>query len=169
MEAAVTRGLEIDDANGDLHASLGMLKANALDRLGGEKEMQHALELDPNSADIHAFYARGLWSRRRFDEAILHMRRAQELDPLSPALCTDLGKILYSAGQREQAFEQYRKALELNPNYAGAHHHLLNYYLAQRKYDEAITEATKMARSSGAEQRGSGEERMVSFYLGYIY
>src|SRR5262249_13103237 len=51
-EAAVKRGLEIDDSNGDLHANLGMLKTRDLDRPGGEKEMQRALELDPNSADI---------------------------------------------------------------------------------------------------------------------
>jgi serine/threonine-protein kinase len=161
-EAAVTKGLEIDNANGDLQASLAQLRREVQDWAGYEKGMQHALELDPNSADIHAFYARGLWSWKRFDEAILHMRRAQELDPLSPALCSDLGKILYSAGQREQAFEQYRKTLELNPNYPDAHHHLANYYLAQGKYDEATAEAVK------AESNSSGEPTR-SAQLGYLY
>src|SRR5262249_30304903 len=137
-------------------------RREAQDWPGYEKGMQQALELDPNSADIHAFYARGLWSRKRFDDAILHMRRAQELDPLSPALCSDLGKILYSAGQREQAFEHYRKTLELNPNYSDAHHHLANYYLAQGKYDEAIAEAIK------AESNSSGEPTR-SAQLGYLY
>jgi serine/threonine protein kinase/Flp pilus assembly protein TadD len=161
-EAAVTKGLKIDDANGDLQASLAQLRREVQDWPGYEKGMQQALELDPNSADIHAFYARGLWSRKRFDDAILHMRRAQELDPLSPALCSDLGKILYSAGQREQAFEQYRKTLELNPNYPDAHHHLANYYVAQGKYDEAIAEAIK------AESNFSGEATR-SAQLGYLY
>jgi tetratricopeptide (TPR) repeat protein len=142
--------------------NLASLKNSAQDFPGFEREGQRALELDPNSADIHAFYARGLFARRRFDEAILHMRRAQELDPLSPALITDLGRILYSAGQREQAFEQYRKALELNPNYFGAHHHLSNYYLGQGKYDEAIAEAKKIGNSSG-------EELGLPGFLGYVY
>jgi tetratricopeptide (TPR) repeat protein len=90
------------------------------------------------------------------------MKRAVELDPLSPALQTDLGKILYSAGQRDQAMEQYRKALDLNPNYAGAHHHLANFYLAERRYEEAIAEAEKMSANSPNE--GSGKP-----FVGYTY
>ena len=159
MESAARRALELDDTLGDAHFVLAF---TIDDRSAKDKEIQRALELDPNSADVHAFYARGLWARRRFDEAILHMKRAVELDPLSPALHTDLGKILYSAGQHDQAMEQYRKALELNPNYFGAHHHLANSYLAERRYEEAIAEAEKM--SANATSEGSGRP-----FLGYTY
>ena len=159
MESAARRALELDDTLGDAHFVLAF---TIDDRSAKDKEIQRALELDPNSADVHAFYARGLWASRRFDEAILHMKRAVELDPLSPALHTDLGKILYSAGQHDQAMEQYRKALELNPNYFGAHHHLANSYLAEGRYEEAIAEAEKM--SANATSEGSGRP-----FLGYTY
>src|SRR3989442_934563 len=159
MESAARRALELDDTLGDAHFVLAF---TIDDRSAKDKEIQRALELDPNSADVHAFYARGLWARRRFDAAILHMKRAVQLDTLSPALHTDLGKILYSAGQHDQAMEQYRKALELNPNYFGAHHHLANSYLAERRYEEAIAEAEKM--SANATSEGSGRP-----FLGYTY
>ena len=159
MESAARRALALDDTLGDAHFALSL---TIDDRSAKDKEMQRALELDPNSADIHAFYARGLWARRRIDEAIVHMKRAVELDPLSPALHTDFGKILYSAGQRDQAMEQYRKSLELNPNYFGAHHHLANFYLAEGRYEEAIAEAEKM--SANAPNEGSDKP-----FLGYAY
>jgi len=159
VESAVQRALELDGTLGDAHAALALM---ADDWSVKTREFQRALELAPNSADVHAFYARVLWARRRIDEAILHMRRAVELDPLSPALNTDLGKILYSGGQRDQAMAQYRKALELNPNYAGAHHHLANLYLAEGRYQEAIAEAEK--RSVNSPNEGSGKP-----FLGYTY
>ena len=159
MEWAAQRALELDDTLGDGHAALALA---AVDWSVRNREFQRALELDPNSADAHAFYARHLWGRRRIDEAILHMKRAVELDPLSPALQTDLGKILYSAGQRDRAMEQYRRALDLNPNYFGAHHHLANYYLAERRYDEAIAEAEKMRANSTTQASGRP-------FLGYTY
>jgi serine/threonine-protein kinase len=160
VESAVQRAFESDDTLGDAHAALALM---ADDWSFQTREFQRALELDPNSADIHTFYAAALWNRRRIDEAILHMKRAVELDPLSPALQADLGKILYSAGQRDQAMEQYRKALELNPNYFGAHHHLANFYLAEGRYEEAITEAEKMSANTPPE---GGQGRP---FLGYTY
>jgi eukaryotic-like serine/threonine-protein kinase len=159
MESAARRALALDDTLGDAHAALALVSD---DWSVKDKEDQRAIELDPNSADVHAFYARGLWARRRIDEAIVHMKRAVDLDPLSPALHTDLGKILYSASQRDQAMEQYRKALELNPNYFGAHHHLANFYLAEGRYEEAIAEAEKMNANAPNEL----SERP---FLGYTY
>src|SRR5262249_14978164 len=123
---------------------------------------QRALELDPNSADVHAHYARVLWGHRRIDEAILHIKRAVELDPLSQAFRVDLGKILYSAGQRDQAMAQYRNALELNPNFANAYKLLASYYLAEGRYEEAIAAAEKM--SANAPDKSNGRA-----FLGYTY
>ena len=59
--------------------------------------------------------------------------------------------------------EQYRKALDLNPNYAGAHHHLANFYLAEGRYEEAITEAEKMSANTPPE----GSQGRP--FLGYTY
>ena len=159
QERAVQRALELDDTLGDAHAALAL---TMFDWSVRSREFERALELDPNSADVHFFYAGMLWSRRRIDEAVLHMKRAVELDPLSPAMQSDLGKILYSAGQRAQAMEQYRKALDLNPNYVNVHKHLASFYLAEGRYEEAIAEAEKL--SANAPDKGAGRS-----FLGYTY
>ncbi len=159
MERAAREALELDDALGDAHAALAL---TILDWSVRTREFQRALELDSNSADVHAFYARVLWEHRRLDEAILHMKRAVELDPLSPASQADLGKILFSAGQRDQAMEQYRKALDLNPNYGNVYKHLANYYLAEGRYEEAIAAAEKMNANVSDKLNGKT-------FLGYTY
>jgi tetratricopeptide (TPR) repeat protein len=155
-EWAARKALELDDRLGDAHTVLGLLNVDV--RL---RELERALELDPNSADAQAYYARILWARGRLDEAILHMRRAQELDPLSPVMYLDFGKILNSARQFDQAIEQYRKALELKPNYAPAHRHLALCYAVQGRYEEAIAEVERI----GSSEDGSGNLDL----RGYIY
>jgi serine/threonine-protein kinase len=159
MKWAAQKALELDDTLGDAHAALALTIADWSVR---PREFQRALELDPNSADVYAHYARVLWGHRRIDEAILHMKRAVELDPLSPALRADLGKILYSAGQRDQAMEQYRKALDLNPNFGNAYKHLASYYLAEGKYEEAIAAAEKMSANVSDKLNGRS-------FLAYTY
>ena len=137
---AARRALELDDTLGDAHTVLGLLNNDI-------RELERALELDPNSPDAQRYYAIILWQRGRLDEAILHMTRAQELDPLSPAMYVDLGKILNSARRFEEAMQQYRKALELNPDYSPAHRHLGHCYAAQGRYEEAIAEADRFKSS----------------------
>lgn len=159
MKWAAQKALELDDTLGDAHAALALTTADWSDR---GREFQLAVELDPNSADVHANYALMLWGGLRIDEALLHIKRAVELDPFSQALRVDLGKILYSAGQREQAMEEYRKALDLNPNYGNAYKLLASYYLAEERYEEAIAAAEKMSANVSNKDNGKA-------FLAYTY
>jgi len=150
---AARKALELDDTIGDAHAVLGLLNKDL-------KELERALELDPNSPDAQQYYAKLLWATR-LDEAIPHMRRAQELDPLSPVMYLDLGKMLNSARRFDEATVQYRKALELNPNYGPAHRNLALCYAVQGRYEEAIAEVDLLR---------SAEEPSGDLSLrGYIY
>jgi tetratricopeptide (TPR) repeat protein len=126
------------------------------------REIERALELDPNSPDAQSFYAKMLWSGR-LDEAILHMRRAQELDPVSPVMYVDLGKMLNSARRFDEAMQQYRKALELNPNFWAARRNLALCYAAQGRYEEAIAELERIRSSEDAANNLNLDVR------GYIY
>jgi serine/threonine protein kinase/Tfp pilus assembly protein PilF len=136
-EWAARRALELDDTIGDAHTVLGLLKKD-------HRELERALELDPNSPDAQQFYAKILWGRpASLDDAILHMRRAQELDPLSPAMYVDLGKMLNSARRFDEAMQQFRKALELSRDYGPAHRQMGFCYAAQGRYEEAIAEADR--------------------------
>ncbi len=89
--AAATRALEIDDELAEAHTSLGYVKKEYdWDFQGAEAELKRALQLNPNYATGHFWYAIYLaetWGRH--DEAIARIERAQELEPLSLIMSTD--------------------------------------------------------------------------------
>jgi serine/threonine-protein kinase len=143
--AAATKALEIDDALGEAHVSLGRVKlAYDWDSSGAETEFKRALELNPNYPTAHTWYAYYLAAVGRHDEAISECKRAVELDPLSEITIVGLGYTGYfMARQYDQALEQYRKTLEINPSFAKARAGLMNTYLQKGMYEEAFAERLK--------------------------
>ena len=65
------------------------------DWVTAEKEYRRAIELDPNYATAHHWYAEFLALMGRFDEAFMEIERARKLDPLSLIVAADHGVILY--------------------------------------------------------------------------
>jgi Tfp pilus assembly protein PilF len=99
-KAMALKALEIDDTLAEAHASLGFVKHRFdWDFAGAEKEFKRALELNPNYATAHQWYAFYFASIGKFTEAIEEMRRAQEFDPLSLEINADLGLMLSYARQ----------------------------------------------------------------------
>jgi DNA-binding winged helix-turn-helix (wHTH) protein/tetratricopeptide (TPR) repeat protein len=138
---AALRALELDNALAEAHASLGYVKHTYdWDYAAGEREYHRALELNPNYATAHNWYAFLLASQGRLDEAIRQNQRALELDPLSLVINSTAGRMLYFAGQYEQAVERFRKTVELDPGFARGHLEFALVYEQQGKYQEAIAE-----------------------------
>src|SRR6266568_4040400 len=68
-----------------------------------ENQFKRALELDPNSADAHWFYATFLSSIGRSSEALNEVKRARELDPLNPIIGAGEGQFLIHGGRANEA------------------------------------------------------------------
>src|SRR6478672_12889832 len=67
---AVTRALEIDETHGEAHATLGHIHFQYdRDWAGAEREFKRAIELNPNYANAHLWYALSLMWTGRHDEA----------------------------------------------------------------------------------------------------
>ena len=114
--AAALRALELDEGLAEAHASLALIEENYdYDWPGSEKEFRRAIELNPQYATAHQWYAEFLSRQGRFDEAFAESSQAQQLDPLSLIIATDHASILYYSRQYESAIEQYRSVLELDP------------------------------------------------------
>src|SRR5262249_6193633 len=119
--AAATRALQIDDTVAEAHASLAHIQyLYDRDWSGAEQELRRAIDLNPNYASAHQWYAYYLMWTGRLDEARHEIERAKELDPLSPTTDGTLALILFSGHQNEQAIEQARKPLEIAPDFAFA-------------------------------------------------
>jgi serine/threonine protein kinase/tetratricopeptide (TPR) repeat protein len=143
-KAAATKALEIDNTLAEAHASLGMVRMSyEWDWAGAEREFQRAIEVDPNYATAHHWYAICLSTNGRSEQAIASLKRAQQIDPLSLIISADLGLELHFARRYDEAIEQVQKALEMDPNFATGHRHLGMAYEQKAMYTESIAEFQK--------------------------
>ena len=147
---AVTRALSLDADLADAHTSLGLIKFQYdWDWAGAEQELARAIELNPNYAPAHHYFADYLKAMGRFDEAIEQIEKAQDLDPLSLAINTGVGHVLYLSRQYDQAIEQYKRAVDLDPAFMATHLWFGRPYLEKGMFTEAIAELETAARLSG--------------------
>ena len=133
------RALALDESLAEAHASLALIKENYdYDWVEAEKEFRRAIQLDPQYATAHQWYAESLSWQGRFEEAFAESDHARRLDPLSLIIASDYASILYDSRQYESAVKQCRSVLELDPNFGHARDLMIASYLQLGRYDEAI-------------------------------
>jgi TolB-like protein/DNA-binding winged helix-turn-helix (wHTH) protein/Flp pilus assembly protein TadD len=161
--AAAEKALQLDSNLAEAHASLGLIAPfNNWNWADAERHYQRAIELDPNYATAHHWYAEGyLMPVGRADEAIAEIRKAQELDPLSAVIATDLGKELYFVRRYDDALVELRRALELDPNFTSAHNWISDTLLEKKMYNDAMAELEKT--------KPFREERVYVRQTAYLY
>ena len=142
---AAENALRIDDRLAAAHTALGHIKVQyEYDWAGAEREYQRAIELNPNYANAHLFYAIYLAMMGRFDEGLAEIRRAQELEPISLFIHANVGAILNAARRYDEAINQAKSVLEMNPNLDHARFMLGVAYLHKGMYEQAIAELHKL-------------------------
>jgi tetratricopeptide (TPR) repeat protein len=139
--AAALRSLELDQGSAEAHTALALILQNHdWDWQTSEKEYRRAIELNPNYATAHHWYAEHLMWLGRFDEALAESERARQLDPLSLIVASDHGAILYFSRQYDRAIEQFRDVRRKDPNFSRAG--LIVYaYVEKRMFARALGEA----------------------------
>jgi TolB-like protein/DNA-binding winged helix-turn-helix (wHTH) protein len=149
-KAAAQKALQLDDGLAEAHASLAYISmVYDWDWSTAEKEFHRAIDLNPNYATAHEWYAELLAARGRESEALEEMKRARDADPLLVLMHTAVAETLYYSRHYDEVIAQCRQTLELDPDYALAHFHLGRAYLAKRMYPEAIAEYRKAEASLG--------------------
>jgi TolB-like protein/DNA-binding winged helix-turn-helix (wHTH) protein/Flp pilus assembly protein TadD len=149
-KAAAVRALELDNALGEAHNSLAFcLDGFDWDFKSAGMEFQRAIELNPNYATAHHWYAWHLSLLGKYDEAIAEMRKAHDLDPLSLIINADLAELLVLAHSYDESIRQSRKTIEMDSNFALAHNQLAQAYLQKHMNDEAVAELQKATQLSG--------------------
>jgi TolB-like protein/DNA-binding winged helix-turn-helix (wHTH) protein/Flp pilus assembly protein TadD len=155
---AVTRALDIDETLGEAHATLGHIHFQYdRDWAGAEREFTRAIELNPNYANAHLWYALSLSWTRRDDAALREITRARELDPLLLAVNANVGFILAAARNYDEAIARCRQSVDLDQNFALAHYRLGQVYTLKGMYSEAIPELEKAVALSHASPRATAE------------
>ena len=108
--------------------------------LGGiTSELETALSLDENDADVHRILAAVHVTFNRFDKAKYHQERALELSPNYDLVVVQQGEILTWLGRPAEGIEWIRKAMRINPYHPERFwNHLGRAQYAARLYADAI-------------------------------
>jgi len=135
---AAGKALRMDQTLAEAYTSLGHAYFHEFNWLAADREFSRAIELNPNYANAHFYYANYLLVVGRMDEAIARARCAQALDPVSLPAGTNLAAILYHAGHYREAVEQSLRVLEIDSSFAPAHEDLGRAYEQLGMYKQAI-------------------------------
>jgi len=142
-EAALT-ALQLDESVAEAHTSLAFVEMQyEWDWPAAEKEFKRAIELNPNYATAHQWYAIWLMAQGKPAAALAEEQRAQEADPLSIIIKTDTAQLLAYAGRYDEAERQAQGALEIDQSFALAHIYLAEAHSGKRDYPSAISEFQK--------------------------
>jgi TolB-like protein/DNA-binding winged helix-turn-helix (wHTH) protein/Tfp pilus assembly protein PilF len=162
--AAAQKAIEIDDTLAAAHAQLGFITFwYDWDWGASENKLKRALELDPDSADTHLFYAHLLSNTGRHAQALAEAKRARELDPVNLRINALEGQFLIHAGRTDEALTRLQETLEMDSNYYLAHLYFSSAYIEKGMYSEAISEARRAREISGA--RSTYAEAFLGYAL----
>lgn len=104
----------------------------------GEREFLNVLEINPNDAFTHMYYAHLLMTIKRDVEAISHCETALDLDPLNPMILGLGTMVLAYTGEHERAIEIGEKALSIAPGNGAAIGGLYGAYLFKEEYHKSL-------------------------------
>ncbi|HEY0078086.1 MAG TPA: protein kinase, partial [Pyrinomonadaceae bacterium] len=119
---AALKAVEANEHLAEAHASLGFVKFHYdRDWAGAQAEYRRAIELKPENAPAHRWYAFSLSAMGHHEKAIEEIRRAQEISPRSPVIATAVANVLFFARRYGEGVEQCQRALELDPGSIPTH------------------------------------------------
>ncbi len=144
--AAAKKAVELDPQSSEAHASLAFVSFFGMwDAPTADREFRRSVELNPNNAVAHHWYATYLSCIRRYPEALAEIERAQALDPASKSVLADKGTILFNAGRRQDSIVLLKQMEENEPDFISPHRYLKFIYLLTADYSNYLAEARKEA------------------------
>jgi adenylate cyclase len=152
---ALGRAIELDPNYAHAHAWIACVSGQAWlhgwcdDRGAFEQriidELQIALALDDNDADVHRILAALKLNFNEHDKAAYHQDRALSLNPNSDLIVVQQGEVLTWLGRPEEGIEWIRRAMRLNPYHPERFwSHLGRAQYTARAYAEAIASYSKL-------------------------
>jgi len=147
-KAYAIKALELDDSLAEAHTTLSyILFIYDWNFEESDRQMNRAIELNPNYATAYHWYGNGLLlATGRFDESIEAMKHARRLDPLSLIINADLATSYLYALRLDEAIEQFHNTLDMDNNFFYAHLYLGRAYLLHGDYQKALDELDTAAK-----------------------
>jgi len=145
-DEASRKAVELNDSLSETHTSRAASLALNWKWSDAEREFRRAIEINPNNATAHYFYAfMYLVQEKRIDEALPELQTALSLDPLSPIINTNYAATLMMAHRYPESLAQFQKTLERDPSFPVAHLKLSYLYATTGQFANAVEEMRNYA------------------------
>jgi len=139
------KAIALNNSLGQPHAIIAtMMYRYEWNWKGAEKEFLIALNLEPNNAVNYMTFANFLQHTGRFEEAREKINQAMLLNPVSHFAYSNSSRKYYFSGDYEKALAENKKGIEIRNNITGTNWLNFEIYIAQKKYDIAVSELQKL-------------------------
>ena len=148
---ATRKALELDDSLSEAHAARGMALASELKWSEAEPQFRRAIELNPNNATAHYFYALSfLLPQNRVEQALEEDRNRAVAGPLSSIIGANYATALMVAHRYPEALAQLQKVLDRDPASRPGNYKRSQVYATMGRFAEAIRDAQATSSQSRA-------------------
>ncbi|MGA7842596.1 MAG: protein kinase [Candidatus Acidiferrales bacterium] len=143
-DQASRKAVELDDTSSDAHVARANALATAWKWSAAEPEFRRAIELNPNNANAHYFYAFNyLMPTNHLDEALEQFRLALALDPLAAIVRTNYALTLMDTHKYPESREQFDQIFERDPSFGPGLFYLSQMEATQGQFAEAVSTLQK--------------------------
>lgn len=155
-DAAARRAVDLAPQLGSAYSALGELQIGRLDFANGLANLNRAISLAPNNAEVLAIGARELPWLSDANEGLRLADQAIALDPLNGPTYQWRAYALIVLRRFQDAITAGRKVLEVAPNQLTAHAQIGNSLIALNKLDVAAAEFKQMPAEHPLRMAGEG-------------
>jgi TolB-like protein/Tfp pilus assembly protein PilF len=146
-EMNAAKALEVDSSLAEAHASMGLFLSNfTWDLAKAEKELKLAIQLKPNYAPAHHWYAVDLFYMRRHQESREAALHAVSLDPYSRVLNMVKVNQLVLEGMYSEALRAYDEMIRSNPDFSALRYWRSICYLLSGDAEKALDDAREYVK-----------------------
>jgi tetratricopeptide (TPR) repeat protein len=144
--AAATKAVVLDDSLPEAHRALAFgLFFWKWEIPRALEEYQKAIQLDPNDADAHHWYATSLLTIGRYREALAEIERARALYPASPSILADRALILYWSGDHTGGIAALKEIEQAEPRFLSPPRYLASLYFEEGAYPLFLAQSKQAA------------------------
>jgi eukaryotic-like serine/threonine-protein kinase len=143
-DEASQKAVALDGASSEARVARGDALASAWRWNEAGSEFRRAIEINPNNANAHYFYAFNyLMPMNKLDEAQEQFRLALALDPLASIIRTNYALTLMDAHKYPEARQQFAMVSEHDPDFQPVFFYLAQLQATQGQWAEAIASFKK--------------------------
>jgi adenylate cyclase len=146
-EKYAQKAIELNDTLDAAHILLGAIYLVKRQHKNSIAQAEHALALNPNSAQNNSLMGGFLGCAGRWEEGIGYAEKSIRLAPIPPVwYFWILGRAYFMTGKYDKAIETFKRAIHVNPDYLTAHAFLAACYSSLDRQAEAAAEADEVLR-----------------------